>query len=229
MGSWVRVSVTPCGFPGGRISVWVGFPHFLLPQILFHHFSTLISFVPFHFISPCDGATGVFGRQPYYYSQIFVASNPSTRPWIGHELRLLYKILTRLDNFPTSQQACDFHVEGLGHGCAKLLPLLLSPAAEWRLSYVFWAQRSTGLCADSTRCTQKRVHSARGKYIVRQWTSREAALRHSSGWGNWSVSPQYRDFRTRGLGRLILVNRWLIFQIVNHFLHLYEDVFFLWM
>ena len=47
----------------------------------------------------------------------------------------------------------------------SLLPLLLSPTAVWRLSYVFWAQRTTGLCADSTRCTQTRVHSARGKYI----------------------------------------------------------------
>ena len=54
-------------------------------------------------------------------------------------------------------------------------------------------------CADSTRCTQTRVYSARGKYIVRHWTSREASLRHSSGWGTWSVSPQYRDLRTRAL------------------------------
>ena len=99
---------------------------------------------------------------------------------------------------------------GLKHGCARVAhcattrwrnfsPLLLSPTAVWRLSYVFWAQRSTGRRADSTRCTQTRVHSARGKYIVRQWTSREGSLRHSSGWGNWSVSHQYRDLRTRGL------------------------------
>ena len=61
---------------------------------------------------------------------------------------------------------------------------------------MFWAQRSTGRCADSTRCTQTSVHCARGKYIVHHWTSREASLRHSSGWGTWSVSPQYRDLRT---------------------------------
>ena len=72
--------------------------------------------------------------------------------------------------------------------------------------YVFWAQKSTARCADSTRCTQTRVYSARGKYIVRHWTSREASLLRSSGWGTWSVAPQYRDLRTRALdigGRLL--------------------------
>ena len=65
---------------------------------------------------------------------------------------------------------------------------------------VFWAQRSTDRCVDTTQCTQARVYSARGKCIVRHWTSREASLRHSSGWGTWSVSPQYRDLRTRAIG-----------------------------
>ena len=37
---------------------------------------------------------------------------------------------------------------------------------------MFWAQRSTARCADSTWCTQTRVYSARGRYIVRHWTSR---------------------------------------------------------
>ena len=54
LGSLVRFSVTPCGFLGGRNGVWVGFStyfsHFPLPQILFHHFSTLISSNSFHFI-----------------------------------------------------------------------------------------------------------------------------------------------------------------------------------
>ena len=68
-----------------------------------------------------------------------------------------------------------------------------------RLIYVFWAQRSTARCADSTLCIQTRVYSARGKYIVHHWTNREASLRHSSGWGAWSVSLQYRDLRTRDL------------------------------
>ena len=39
----------PYGFCGGQNGVWVGFSqgfsHFLLPQISFHHFSTLISFI----------------------------------------------------------------------------------------------------------------------------------------------------------------------------------------
>ena len=80
-----------------------------------------------------------------------------------------------------------------------LLPLLPSTMSGWRLMYVFWAQRSTARCADNTRCTQTRVYSARGKYIVRHWTSREAWLRQSSGWGTWGVSPQYCDLRTRVL------------------------------
>ena len=97
----------------------------------------------------------------------------------------------------------------LVHGCARVahcvtarlmyFPLLLSTTSVWRLIYVFWAQRSTDRCADSTRCTQTRVHCARGKYIVRHWTSRQASLRHSSSWRTWSVSPQSRDLRTRGL------------------------------
>ena len=40
LGSRVRVSVTPCGFRGGRNGVWVGFSRgfsrFPLPQISFH-------------------------------------------------------------------------------------------------------------------------------------------------------------------------------------------------
>ena len=62
LGSRVRVSVTPCGFRGGRNGVWVGFSRgfygFPLTQISFHHFSTLISSISFHFISPCDGVVG---------------------------------------------------------------------------------------------------------------------------------------------------------------------------
>ena len=68
--SRVRVSVTPCGFRGGRNGVWVGFSRsfsrFPLPQISFHHFSTLISSISFHLIRPCDGASGVVGRHPCY-------------------------------------------------------------------------------------------------------------------------------------------------------------------
>ena len=70
LGSRVRDSATPCGFRGGRNGVWVGFSRgfsrFPLPQISVHHFSTLISSISFHFISPCDGASGVVGRHPCY-------------------------------------------------------------------------------------------------------------------------------------------------------------------
>ena len=60
LGIRVHVSVTPCGFHDGRNGVWVGFSRgfsrFPLPQILFHHFSTLISFI---FINLCDDASGM--------------------------------------------------------------------------------------------------------------------------------------------------------------------------
>ena len=70
LGSRVRISVPPCGFRGGWNGVWVGFSrgfsHFPLPQISFHYFSTLISSISFHFICPCDCASGVVGRHPCY-------------------------------------------------------------------------------------------------------------------------------------------------------------------
>ena len=70
LGSRVRVSVPPRGFHGGRNGVWVGFPRgfsrFPLPQFSFHHFSTFISSISFHFNSLCDGASGVVGRHPCY-------------------------------------------------------------------------------------------------------------------------------------------------------------------
>ena len=54
-GSRVRVSVSSCRFRGGKCRVWVifsrGFSHFLLTQISFHHFSALILFNLFQFIS----------------------------------------------------------------------------------------------------------------------------------------------------------------------------------
>ena len=45
-------------------------PVFPLPQISFHHFSTLISSISFHFIRPCDGASGVVSRH-LCYSQTY--------------------------------------------------------------------------------------------------------------------------------------------------------------
>ena len=38
------------------------------------------------------------------------------------------------------------------------------------------------------------TNSARGKYIVRRWSSREASLRHSSGWGNFKRFPSVSWF-----------------------------------
>ena len=94
LGSRVRVSFTPCGFRGGRNGVWVGFSRgfsrFPLPQISFHHFSTLISSISFHFIRHCNGASGVVGRHPCHSRtyNIGASSHPSTRPCVGHELRI---------------------------------------------------------------------------------------------------------------------------------------------
>ena len=79
----VRRSPPTAGVPSSRLghSVWVSwwtkrglgrfFSGFLpfspnLLQISFHHFSTLTSSISFHFICPCDGASGVVGRHPCY-------------------------------------------------------------------------------------------------------------------------------------------------------------------
>ena len=77
----VSRSPPTAGVPSSRLghSMWVswwmnrglgrfsgGFSRFPLPQISFHRFSTLISSISFHFIRPCDGATGVVGRHPCY-------------------------------------------------------------------------------------------------------------------------------------------------------------------
>ena len=65
LGSWVRISVTPCGFRGGRNGVWVGFS----PIFPYHKFHSTISphlSISFHFISPCDGASGMVSQHPCY-------------------------------------------------------------------------------------------------------------------------------------------------------------------
>ena len=81
MAQAVRHSPPTAGVPSSRLghSMWVswwtkrglgsfsrGFSRFPLPQISFHLFSTLISSISFHFISPSDGASGVVGRHPCY-------------------------------------------------------------------------------------------------------------------------------------------------------------------
>ena len=70
LGSWVRVSVTPCGFCDGWNRVWVGFSwgfsHFPLLQISFLH-THRIHF--FHFIHACYGVSGMVSQ--HCYSLIF--------------------------------------------------------------------------------------------------------------------------------------------------------------
>ena len=69
LGPLVRFSDNPYGFRGGQSRIWVFFSGFLLfssvtnffPPFLYTH---LIHFVSFHFIHPCDGASGVIGRHP---------------------------------------------------------------------------------------------------------------------------------------------------------------------
>ena len=82
LGSLVRDSITAYAFRGGLNGVLIGFSRgfsrFTLPQISFHHFSTLVSFISL----PCDGTSCVISRHPYY-SQIFkyrgfISSLPST-------------------------------------------------------------------------------------------------------------------------------------------------------
>ena len=84
------------------------------------------------------------------------------------------------------------------HYGARAYLVLLSTTSVWRVlsTEKHWPVRRQ----NTVYRTQTRVYSERGKCIVRHWTSREATLRHSSGWGTWSVSPQYRDLRTRGIG-----------------------------
>ena len=62
-------------FLGGRNldKFFLGLLLFTLPQIPSHHFSTLISFISFHFFSfssRCDIARGVVGRHAFY-SQMY--------------------------------------------------------------------------------------------------------------------------------------------------------------
>ena len=95
LGSRVRVSVTPCGFRCGRNGVWVGFSRgfsrFPLPQISFHYFSTLISSISFHFISPCDGATGVVGRHPCYSLTFHIGASSHLIPRPELRIFLFYE------------------------------------------------------------------------------------------------------------------------------------------
>ena len=76
LGSRVRISVSPCGFRGGRNRVWVGFSRG------FSRFPLLISSISFHFIRPCDGASGVVSQHPCYSrtSNVGASSHLIPRP-----------------------------------------------------------------------------------------------------------------------------------------------------
>ena len=97
--SQICISVTPCGFHGGQNRAWVGFLRGFLPFSPTTNFippffyTHLIHFVSFHSIRPCDGVTGmVSGILAIHRSSIkrdSIASQSSTRPFVGHELRII--------------------------------------------------------------------------------------------------------------------------------------------
>ena len=96
LGSRVSVSVTPCGFRGRRNRIREvfsqGFSRFHVPQISFHHFSSLLSFISFHPLPSRDGVTDVVGRYPCYSQTInkkgLIASHHSTRYCVEHVLMI---------------------------------------------------------------------------------------------------------------------------------------------
>ena len=68
----------------GRNGVWVGFSRdfsrFPLLKISVHYFSILTLFISFHFIRPCDGATGVVGQHPCYSPSFNVGASSHLIP-----------------------------------------------------------------------------------------------------------------------------------------------------
>ena len=86
-------------------------PVFSLLQISSNHFSMLISFISFHFISPAP----VMVRQAWCTASLlftdlqyrgFIASHPSTRPCVGHEFEeiegkmVIVKVTVFWENLP---------------------------------------------------------------------------------------------------------------------------------
>ena len=110
LGSRGRVSVTPCGFRGGRNGVWVGFSR-VSPVFPYHKFHSTISphsSHPFRFISSAlvmvrqalsAGTLATHG--PIIWG--FITSHLSTRPCVGHELRIFiyFKLSSVLENYIT--------------------------------------------------------------------------------------------------------------------------------
>ena len=81
------VSVTPSGFCGGQIGILVGFTRiftsFTRSQISSHHFSAFISFVSFHFIRTCDGASSVVDLHPSFTNTFTHRIGASSLPTSG--------------------------------------------------------------------------------------------------------------------------------------------------
>ena len=71
--------------------------NFIQPFLHIHR----IHFVSFHPTSPCDGATSGGWPAPLLFIHLqymgFVASHPSIRPNVGHELRMLFFLYCRIE------------------------------------------------------------------------------------------------------------------------------------
>ena len=97
----IRCLPPTAGVPSSRLnhSMWASWTKSSLCRFFsgFLTFSPTTNFIPpffhthlFRFIRPCDGASGLIRRHPYC-SQTFnkeASSHLSTRPYIGHELRI---------------------------------------------------------------------------------------------------------------------------------------------
>ena len=95
LGSRVRVSVTPCGFRGVRSGVWVvfigvspGFPCHKFHSSISPHSSHSFSFISSALVMVCQAwsASTLATHGPIIWG--FIASHSSTRPCVGHELRI---------------------------------------------------------------------------------------------------------------------------------------------
>ena len=92
VGSRARVSVTLCGFSWWSKRGFGRFSRVFFSYQKFHFTISPHSSHSFHYITPCDGATGVTGRHPWNLLtfNIGASSHPSTRPCVGHDLRFVY-------------------------------------------------------------------------------------------------------------------------------------------
>ena len=70
------------------------------------------------------------------------------------------------------------------------------------------------------------ANSARVKYIVRRWSSRRLRYVTAVDGGTWSVSPQYRDLRTRELDTLASVTLKMLTKFMKYYWN-YQRLFLL--